>query len=73
MKNSKIRSLLSFLFLFVVLVGTLTSCKSTSVSLPTNTEVTNTITTKEVVHDTILKPKKTVAIIKHGWNVKMAK
>ena len=58
MKNSKIRSLVSFLFLFVVLVGTLTSCKSTSVSLPTKTEVTNTITTKEVVHDTIFETKK---------------
>lgn len=58
MKNSKIRSLLSFLFLFVVLVGTLTSCKSTSISLPTKTEVTNTITTKEVVHDTIFETKK---------------
>lgn len=58
MKNSKIRSLLSFLFLFVVLVGTLTACKSTSVSLPTKTEVTNTITTKEVVRDTIFETKK---------------
>jgi hypothetical protein len=58
MKNSKIRSFLSFLFLFVVLVGTLTACKSTSVSLPTKTEVTNTITTKEVVRDTIFETKK---------------
>jgi hypothetical protein len=58
MKNSKIRSLLYFLFLFVVLVGTLTSCKSTSVSLPTKTEVNNTVITKEVIHDTIFETKK---------------
>jgi hypothetical protein len=57
MKNST-NGLLSFLFLFVVLVGTLVSCKSTSVLTPTKTEVTNTIITKEMVHDTIFEIKK---------------
>ena len=52
------KKLFSLLFLFVVLVGTLTACKSKSVSLPTRTEVTNTITTKEVVRDTIFETKK---------------
>jgi hypothetical protein len=58
MKNSIIRSLLSFLILFVVLVGTLTACKSKSVLPPTKTEVTSTITIKEVVRDTIFETKK---------------
>lgn len=57
MKNS-IKSLLSFLFLFVVLVGTFTACKSTNVPLPTNTETTKEVDTKIVLRDTIFKTEK---------------
>ena len=52
------KKLFSLLFLFVVLVTALVSCKSSSVALPSKTELTNTITTKEVVHDTIFETKK---------------
>lgn len=52
------KKLFSLLFLFVVLVTALVSCKSSSVALPSKTEITNTITTKEVVHDTIFETKK---------------
>ncbi|WP_395060004.1 hypothetical protein [Flavobacterium sp.] len=56
MKNS-IKGLLSFLFLFVVLVGTFTACKSTNVPVPTNTETTKEVNTKVVLRDTIFKTK----------------
>ena len=52
------KKLLSLLFLFVVLVGTLVGCKTANVLPPIKTEITNTITTKEVVHDTIFETKK---------------
>jgi hypothetical protein len=58
MKNRKIKSLLSLLFLFVVLVGTLVGCKTASVLPPTIIEKTNTITKKEVIHDTVFETKK---------------
>ncbi|OXA76410.1 hypothetical protein B0A58_07410 [Flavobacterium branchiophilum NBRC 15030 = ATCC 35035] len=48
----------SLLFLFVVLVGTLVGCKTANVLPPTIIEKTNTITKKEVVHDTIFETKK---------------
>lgn len=51
------KKLFSILFLFVVLVGTLISCKSVSVPSPTKTEITNTIT-KEVIRDTVFEIKK---------------
>ncbi|EKT3967130.1 hypothetical protein NTJ12_002211 [Flavobacterium psychrophilum] len=57
MKNIKIKSLFT-LFLFVVLVTTLVSCKSSSVALPSKTETTNNAITKEVMHDTIFKTEK---------------
>lgn len=52
MKNLKLKNLLSFLFLFCLLVTTLVSCKSTGVVPPTTTETTNTTTKTEVVRDT---------------------
>lgn len=58
MKNSKIKVLLTFLFLFVVLVGTLVSCKSASVFPPTKTETSSTVTIKEVVRDTVFETQK---------------
>ena len=57
MKNS-IKGLLSFLFLFVVLVGTFTACKITNVPVPTNTETTKEVDTKIVLRDTIFKTEK---------------
>lgn len=54
MKNS-IKNLLCFLFVFVVLVGTLVGCKTANVLPPTTIEKTNTITKKETIHDTIFK------------------
>ena len=58
MKNVKLKLLFSFLFLFVVLATTLSSCKSASVVPPTTTETTKTITIKEVVRDTVFKTEK---------------
>jgi hypothetical protein len=52
------KRLFSLLFLFVVLVGTLVSCKTANVLPPTIIEKTNTITKKEVVHDTIFEIQK---------------
>ena len=52
------KKLFNLLFLFVVLVGTLVSCKSTSVSPPTKTETLKTVLVKEVVRDTIFETKK---------------
>lgn len=57
MKNTIIKGLLSMLFLLVVLVGTLTSCKSTGVPLPTRTEASST-TIQERIHDTVFETKK---------------
>jgi hypothetical protein len=55
MKNSIKNTLCSFYFCFLFLViGTLVSCKSNSVPLSTKTEV-NTITTKEVIKDTLFE------------------
>jgi hypothetical protein len=51
------KKLFSLLFLFVVLVETLVSCKSTSVSPPTKTETSRTVSVKEVVRDTIFETK----------------
>lgn len=58
MKNFKITNFLSFLFLFVLLATTLSSCKSASVVPPATTETTKTITIKEVVRDTVFKTEK---------------
>jgi hypothetical protein len=58
MKNRKIKSLLSLLFLFVVLVGTLVGCRTANVLPPTIIEKTNTITKNEVIHDTVFETKK---------------
>ncbi|WP_291122775.1 hypothetical protein [Flavobacterium sp. UBA6046] len=58
MKQFKITHFLSFLFLFVLLATTLSSCKSASVVPPATTETTKTITIKEVVRDTIFKTEK---------------
>ncbi|WP_143394578.1 hypothetical protein [Flavobacterium branchiophilum] len=52
------KRIFSLLFLFVVLVGTLVGCKTANVLPPTIIEKTNTITKKEVVHDTIFETKK---------------
>ena len=52
------KKLFSLLFLFVVLVGTLVGCKTANVLPPTIIEKTNTITKKEVVHDTIFETQK---------------
>jgi hypothetical protein len=51
------KKLLMLLFLFV-LVGTLVGCKTANVLPPTIIEKTNTIRTKEVVHDTVFETKK---------------
>ncbi len=58
MKNFKIPHLLSFLLFFVLLATTLSSCKSTSVVPPATTETTKTVTTKEVIRDTIFETQK---------------
>lgn len=58
MKKFKIPHLLSFLLFFVLLATTLSSCKSASVVPPATTETTNTITTKEVIRDTIFQTQK---------------
>jgi hypothetical protein len=58
MKNFKLKTLSSFLFLFVVLVGMLASCKSASIPLPKTTEIVKEITTKEIIRDTIFKIEK---------------
>ncbi len=58
MKNFKIAHFLSFLFLFVLLATTLSSCKSTSVVPPATTETTQTVTIKEVIRDTIFETQK---------------
>jgi len=58
MKQFKITHFLSFLFLFVLLATTLSSCKSTSVVPPATTETTKIITIKEVVRDTVFETKK---------------
>lgn len=56
-----------WVYLYLVcLVGTLTACKSPSVSLPTTTEIINTTTTKEVVRDTIFETKKDSSFYK-AW------
>jgi hypothetical protein len=60
------KKIVSLFFLFVVLVGTLTACKSTSVLPPTKTEVTNTVTIKEVVRDTIFEIQKDSSFYK-AW------
>ncbi|HFG0564487.1 hypothetical protein [Flavobacterium psychrophilum] len=52
------KKLFSLLFLFVVLVGTLVGCKTANVLPPTIIEKNNTITKKEVVHDTIFETQK---------------
>lgn len=57
MKQFKITHFLSFLFLFVLLATTLSSCKSTSVVPPATTETINTVTIKEVIHDTVFEIK----------------
>ncbi len=58
MKKFSIKALFSMLFLFFVVAITLVSCKSTSVIPPIKTEISKTITTKEVVHDTVFKTEK---------------
>jgi len=58
MKQFKITHFLSFLFLFVLLATTLSSCKSTSVVPPATTETTKTATIKEVIRDTIFQTQK---------------
>lgn len=57
MKQFKITHFLSFLFLFVLLATTLSSCKSTSVVPPATTETIKTVTIKEVIHDTVFQTK----------------
>ena len=52
------KKLFSLLFLFVVLVGTLVGCKTVNALPPTIIEKINTITKKEVVHDTIFETQK---------------
>lgn len=52
MKQSQTKHFLSFMFLFVLLATTLSSCKSASVVPPATTETIKSITTKEVVRDT---------------------
>ena len=52
MKNLKLKNWL-FLILFVLVVGTLGACKSTSVLPTAKTEVNKTITVKEVLRDTV--------------------
>jgi len=58
MKQFKITHFLSFLFLFVLLATTLSSCKSASVVPPATTETNDTITIKEVIRDTVFETKK---------------
>jgi hypothetical protein len=50
--KSKLKYILSALFLFILLVTTLSACKSSSVVPPATTQTTTTIITKEVVRDT---------------------
>lgn len=57
MKQFKITHFLSFLFLFVLLATTLSSCKSTSVVPPATTETVQTVTIKEVIRDTVYEIK----------------
>jgi len=57
MKQFKITHFLSFLFLFVLLATTLSSCKSTSVVPPATTETIKTVTIKEVIRDTVFEIK----------------
>jgi len=57
MKQFKITHFLSFLFLFVLLATTLSSCKSTSVVPPATTETIQTVTIKEVIRDTVFEIK----------------
>jgi hypothetical protein len=58
MKNFSIKTLFSMLFLFFVVAVTLVSCKSANVIPPIKTETIKSITTKEVVHDTVFKTEK---------------
>lgn len=58
MKQFKITHFLSFLFLFVLLATTLSSCKSTSVVPPATIETKDTITIKEVIRDTVFEIQK---------------
>jgi len=58
MKNLKLKNLLSFLFLFCLLVTTLVSCKSTGVVPPTTIETIKTITKTEVIRDTVFEIQK---------------
>lgn len=58
MKQFKITHFLSFLFLFVLLATTLSSCKSASVVPPATIETINTVTVKEVIRDTIFETQK---------------
>ena len=57
MKQFKITHFLSFLFLFVLLATTLSSCKSASVVPPATTETVQTVTIKEVIRDTVFEIK----------------
>jgi hypothetical protein len=56
--KKNIKGLLSFLFLLVVLVGTFSACKSTSVPLPTNSQTNTEVDTKILLRDTIFKTQK---------------
>lgn len=58
MKNFKLKTLLSFLLFFCLLVTTLVSCKSASVVPPTKIETTNTVTKTEVIRDTVFEIQK---------------
>lgn len=58
MKNINLKNLLSVLFLFCLLVTTLSSCKSSSVVPPTTKETTTTTDVTTVVRDTAFEVPK---------------
>jgi hypothetical protein len=58
MKNINLKNLLSVLFLFCLLVTTLSSCKSSSVVPPTTKETTTTTNVTTVVRDTVFEVQK---------------
>lgn len=58
MKNINLKNLLSVLFLFCLLVTTLSSCKSTSVVPPTTKETTTVTNVTTVVRDTVFEVQK---------------
>ena len=65
MQKYILKLLYSFLFLFV-LVGTLVGCKTTNALPPTKTEISKTITVKEIVRDTVFTVQKDSSYFK-AW------